>query len=291
MPESENPKQKTLVIAASIALAIGAGVVSYPYLFPSEPAPVPAAVTIAPTPKAPAAPVQIDEIFAEPEAVEVVEKTVEPSQPKPEPLPSLDDSDAVMAEKTSALLPQANGSSLWAINPEFLRKLVLAVDNLSRGEISYKYPPLQTHIDSFDKSVQGSKTRQDPPQYTMDSKSFSRYDNYVGAFAKLDPEALASLYRWSYPLLQQAYSELGNKEPSFNKVTLKAIDKLLAAPEVKGDIDLLRPSVMYQYLDPKLEKRSSSDKLMLRMGYDNNQKMKQALRQLRTEIASKRLSS
>ena len=56
-----------------------------------------------------------------------------------------------------------------------------------------------------------------------------------------------------YPLFQQAYQALGYPNGYFNDRLVVTIDNLLAAPDVTADVALVRPNVMYQYADPKLE--------------------------------------
>ena len=118
----------------------------------------------------------------------------------------------------------------------------------------------------------------------MGEATFSRYNQAIAVFSAIDKVALAKFYRWSQPLWQQAYNELGNAEVSFNKVTITALDRLLSAPDIEGDIVLTRPSVMFKYADPDLEKRSDSDKLMLRLGSDNRRILKAALREFKKEL-------
>jgi len=65
------------------------------------------------------------------------------------------------------------------------------------------------------------------------------------------------------------------------------IDNLLAAPDITTDIALVRPNVMYQFADPKLEELSAGQKLMLRMGPTNAATIKAKLRELRAQVADR----
>ena len=82
----------------------------------------------------------------------------------------------------------------------------------------------------------------------------------------LDIKQLTALYFHFYPLFQQAYQSLGYPNGYFNDRLVVTIDNLLATPDVNGPISLVRPNVMYQYADPKLEKLSAGQKLLVRMG-------------------------
>ena len=282
---------KPIVIAITVGLAATAGYFYYQQFIVDNQSQ--AAVTIKPTVVEPAKPptlastVSIDDIFDEtsdnrdpsPNAQQLITEM-------PEPLPPLDNSDSNIQAKLEILLAddvfQEKSSMLF--NNELIRKIVLSIDNLGRGEISYKYPPASISIKPFERSVRAAATQQDPPHYFMGDATFSRYNQAVAVFAAIDKVALAKFYRWGRPLWQQAYNELGSAEASFNKVTITALDRLLSAPDIDGDIALVRPSVMFKYADPSLEKRSDSDKLMLRLGPDNRRILKAALREFKKEL-------
>ena len=77
------------------------------------------------------------------------------------------------------------------------------------------------------------------------------------------------------------------------------IDHLLAAPEptqppavrlieVKGEVPSTRPWVRYEFVDPTLEALSSGQKIMVRMGATNAQRLKAWLSGFRQAIVSPR---
>ena len=98
-------------------------------------------------------------------------------------------------------------------------------------------------------------------------------------------QRLAAVYVRFYPLFQQAYQSLGYPNGYFNDRLVVTIDNLLAAPDITTDIALVRPNVMYQFADPKLEDLSAGQKLMLRMGPNNAAVIKAKLRELRAQVA------
>lgn len=285
---------KPFIIALTVAAAVAAGYTYYHYvLSPQEKSETTTAqsISIEQTPVIPAKPqTEISIIFDEPEhTIESPSTNTEPEiQTAPvDLLPTLDNSDSVAHSQIEELLSSSFASGLdssLVMSDEFIRKLVLTIDNLSRGEISNKYPAARIRVEPFDQSVTALKPHQDPPRYTMGQDIFKRYDRAVNIFSAVDKAALASLYQWIQPLLQQSYDELGNAKMSFDTVAIKAIDQLLSAPNIEGDIELKRPSVMFQYADPALEKSSASDKLMFRLGPDNRSKFKAALRELKAEL-------
>lgn len=293
--ESSKPAAKPFIIAATVALAIAAGSAYYHYVLSPTEKPTATAETIVNPPQKPALSSKPEtdakQVFDEPE--DTLDKPATPPIAQIEtaaadPLPELDNSDSVAHNRIENLLPSsfsANLGSLLTFNSEFIRKLVLSVDNLSRGEISNKYPAAHIRVTPFDQSVSAVQPLQDPARYTMTAETFARYDLAVDMFAGIDKASLAALYQWAKPILQEAYDELGNAEPSFDKVAIKAIDQLLSAPNIEGEIELIRPSVMFKYADPALEQSSASDKMMYRLGAENRRKFKAALRDFKTELA------
>jgi hypothetical protein len=282
------PIAKPVVIAITVALAATASYLYYQQFMADNQ--VLTEVAIKPTIVEPAKPadatraISIDDIFDD------SDETPTNSQlsvtATPEPLPPLDNSDSNIQAKLEMLLADEvfREKSSLMFNNELMRKMVLGIDNLGRGEISHKYPPATINIESFERFVTAAPPQQDAPRYLMGEATFSRYNQAIAVFSAIDKAALAKFYRWSQPLWQQAYNELGNAEVAFNKVTITALDRLLSAPDIEGDIVLTRPSVMFKYADPNLEKLSDSDKLMLRLGPDNRRILKAALRDFKKEL-------
>jgi len=62
---------------------------------------------------------------------------------------------------------------------------------------------------------------------------------------------------------------------------------MLRAPDMQGPIELTQPKVFYEYADPKLESLSAGQKLLLRMGANNEAIMKAKLREFRKAIVNR----
>jgi hypothetical protein len=123
---------------------------------------------------------------------------------------------------------------------------------------------------------------------TIDPADYQRYDGYVHLLQGLNSQQFATVYFHYYPLFQQAYEGLGYPNGYFNDRLVATIDDALAAPDVKGPVALTRPNVMYQYADPNLEGLSSGQKLMVRLGPDNEAIVKAKLRELRAAVAAQK---
>ena len=118
------------------------------------------------------------------------------------------------------------------------------------------------------------------------SSATSRWSRVI---SQLDAKQLGALYIHYYPLFQQSYQNLGYPNGYFNDRLVEVIDNLLATPEPKGPIELVRPNVMYTYADPALESRSAGQKLLIRMGPENAKAIKAKLTELRALITAGQL--
>jgi hypothetical protein len=115
-------------------------------------------------------------------------------------------------------------------------------------------------------------------------ENYARYEPFVALVANIDAKTLVSFYRGLEPLFQQSYEELGHPNDSFNTRLNEVIEHLLQTPTPRGDVALVQPSVLYRYADERLEKLSSGQKLLIRMGVDNAAIIKGKLREIQAQI-------
>jgi hypothetical protein len=194
------------------------------------------------------------------------------------PLPTLENSDALMRETVSGLVgPKAFEAMVYP--KELVRRIVATVDNLPRETAPRRVMPLEPVPGVFGVSTSGDEA-------TLSPANAARYAPYVRVFATVDARALARGYFDSYPLFQRAYAELGFPERRFHERLLEAIDDLLEAPELAGPVKLVRPKVFYKFADPELESLSAGQKIMIRMGAANAAIVKAKLREIRRELAA-----
>ncbi len=118
----------------------------------------------------------------------------------------------------------------------------------------------------------------------LSADNFARYQPLVEMLASADPDELVQTYRRFYPLLQQAYVELGYPDGYFNDRLVEVIDHLLLAPDVPEKLQLTRPHVLYQYADRDIEALSSGQKLMLRIGDENAARVRKSLAAFRQAL-------
>ncbi|MFT3904839.1 MAG: DUF3014 domain-containing protein [Steroidobacteraceae bacterium] len=259
-----------IVIGAIFVVLVGSGI-AYRVLHQSEappaaeePTPLPAAEP-APTPEQPPAP--------------VIKHAVAASST---PLPALADSDMSVQEILMRVLGN-EPFKRWIRPEQYVRRFVATIDSMGGAHMS---------VDQrFVRPVAGEFKVDGNDSYLMlGAENASRYDAMVEVFTKLDAKALMSEYTHYYPLVQQAYQDLGYPNGYFNDRLIEVIDQLLATPQVKAPVQLVRPSVMYKFADPKLEALSSGQKMLIRMGRANQDKVTAQLRELRELLAAGKVS-
>ena len=101
----------------------------------------------------------------------------------------------------------------------------------------------------------------------------------------IDVNKLADIYLRFYPLLQEAYQDLGYPDAYFNARLIDVIDHLLATPEVNDPIILHRPNILFEFVHPELESLSSGQKLLIRTGKRHSSRIKQFIKEFRALIS------
>lgn len=177
------------------------------------------------------------------------------------PLPaSLNDSDLWLRQQLPGI--DQNPQLTYWVNEtsDLLRRFIVLVNEIAQGRVSRKLFVFWTPQESIQvKEVEGG-------EYVLDPSSYHRYDQLAAAVEALDPELAWRLYQHLKPLIEEVYAEFGQPGTNFDQVLLNAIEHLLKTPPLQGEIRLIKPSVMYQYADPKLEALSAAQKQLLRMG-------------------------
>lgn len=235
-------------------------------------------VPAAPEDIAPAAQVEPQEVAeSTPEPVAAptpAAAPAEPMVPAPAPLPSLNNSDNALENE----LQEAPYSAISALvtNEYYIRKVVRAAVAASGGQLVNQHRPLVPPQGVFTATEQDSKL-------TISEANYARYTPYIEALENIGSDNMAALYIKYLPLLQQAYEELGLKDKNFHEVTLEALDAIASAPQ-DSDAELIRPSVMYQFKDKTLEDLPAVQKLLLRMGQENQRRLKIILESFRASI-------
>ena len=192
-------------------------------------------------------------------------------------LPKLADSDAAAWGALSQLF-QGEGPLTLLLRDHLIQRLVTQVDNLDKPSVpptALAARPLPGNL-QVDTGEGGER---------IAASNAARYAPYVLAFTALDPAATATAYKRFYPLIQQAYADLGRPEGYFNDRLVMVIDHLLDTPELAQSPLVQRDERgRYRFVDPALQSRSIGQKALLRMDPAQSRAIKQQLRAIRSAI-------
>ncbi|MEP1470382.1 MAG: DUF3014 domain-containing protein [Halieaceae bacterium] len=272
----ETPQQSGLnpmLILGAIALI---GIIIVVFLFsgnepePAAPEPAPVVVAPEPEPEEPAPAADIPEPEPEPQ------QEPEVAEVPPEPPLALENSDEPVREELS----QASSSELFTdplANADLLQRGTGLIDGLSRGLVLNKVLPVAAPKGSF-KTV-----NVDELEY-IDPTSYARYDGHAQAIADLNTDKLVATFHTFRPLLEQSYAGLGYKPDDFDNALIRALDRVIATPELQGDVAVKKKEAIYVFADPALEQLSPLQKQLLRMGPENLAMVKAQARALRSAL-------
>jgi hypothetical protein len=189
------------------------------------------------------------------------------------PLPPLSSSDAEVATAIGESFGQQVVSQ-YLNSDDIIRKLVVTIDNLARPTL-----PLDKRVVAATPGIFVVAGPEDA-RY-LSEENYARYTPFLTVLSTADARTIVAVYRRYYPLMQEAYLELGYPETNFEARVIEVIDHLLATPNSAAPIDLLQPKVLYEYRDPLLENRSSGQKILTRIGPDHANAVKAKLREIR----------
>lgn len=192
-------------------------------------------------------------------------------------LPRLADSDAAAWGALSQLF-QGEGPLTLLLRDHLIQRLVTQVDNLDKPSV----PPTALAARPLPGNLQ---VEPGEGGEHIAASNAARYAPYVQAFTALDPAATATTYKRFYPLIQQAYVDLGRPEGYFNDRLVAVIDHLLETPELAQAPQVARDERgRYRFVDPTLQSRSIGQKALLRMDVGQARAVKQQLRAIRGAI-------
>lgn len=164
-------------------------------------------------------------------------------------LPALADSDASALQALHDLLP-ADALALL-LREHLIQRVVVHVDNLTLPSLPASAMALRPVA-----GVLAVESTQDG-SLQLAAANALRYRVYVEAFSQADMPALAAAYRRFYPLIQQAWRDVGYPDGHFNDRLVAVIDHLLQTPEPAQPLLLGRDERgRYRFVDPDLQARS-----------------------------------
>ncbi|OQK17083.1 hypothetical protein AU255_04070 [Methyloprofundus sedimenti] len=188
------------------------------------------------------------------------------------PLPELVNSDAEFTQDLLSISAQLQPS---LFKKQLIRKSIFSINDMAQGML----PPVKRLRElSFSQpfTVNIKENRM-----FMSQASYQRYDQLALAIDAIDNQAAVALYHKYLPLFQQVFTELSYPDNyQVLDIIKSATSRVLDAPVINNDIEVIRTSVQYKFASPELEKLSPLDKQMLRMGPENTHLIQNKLREL-----------
>lgn len=217
----------------------------------------------------------IEEIIEPPveEVIDVTEELIAEVENvvEPEPvLPLLNNSDSYVREEL-ATMDGTSSLLMYLVSDELVRKFVVMIENISRGEFSERNLPLLYPQERMTVTELGSEF------YLMDEQSYQRFNALVTSLTNISTESAVDFYQQLQPLFREAYAELGLRNSEFNDVLMLAIDNVLNARMAPQPQQLIRPNLNYLYANPEIENYSDVEKLLLRLGPENTERLQRRL--------------
>jgi hypothetical protein len=176
----------------------------------------------------------------------------------------------------------------FLVTTDFPRKAVATLDNLGREHAPVAAWPVVPAPGRFLADGDGASA-------VVSIENADRYRPFVAFIDSIDTAGAVDLYRRMYPVLQQAYRELGFGDRSLHSRLFEVINLLLATPEpvqtprvtltqVKGPVPSTQPWTRYEYEDPAFQRLTAGQKILLRVGPENRRVLKAKLEEIRREL-------
>jgi hypothetical protein len=201
-----------------------------------------------------------------------------PEVPAGAPLPALAESDDSFVAALAASLGRGD-LGRWLVPQDLIRRIVVTVDNLPRKTMPQRMSPVKPVEGAFAVEISGGSP-------VVAAANAPRYEPLLRVLEATDAAQLAAVYVQWYPRFQEAYRELGYPNGHFNDRLVEAIDTLLATPATVGPLALVQPKVLWEYADPRLEALPAGQKVLLRMGPENADRVKARLAVIRRLVAT-----
>jgi len=194
------------------------------------------------------------------------------SDPLSVTVPPLDESDAIVSALLGKLSMHPRVTD-WLATKGLVRNFTAVVTNIAEGMRPAALVPALRPSSRFTVIERGTDLYIDP-------RSYDRYTGLAEAVASMDPAAGARLYATLKPRIEEAYRDLGNEEPLFDRTLERAIVLLLRTP-VRDDPIAVKPKgIGYGFADERLERLTAAQKQLLRTGPENARAIQRSLRQI-----------
>jgi hypothetical protein len=199
----------------------------------------------------------------------------EPKPPEPV-VPPRSETDPELRGVLTRLCSAPGLASLLG-SEDLMRRVVTAIDNVSRGDSPASQLPALAPKGPYRATTKGGRLITDP-------RTYKRYDSLTATFGAIDMRTCAGAYAQLKPTLEQTYKEVGQPGRTFEQALSRALKRLIAVPIPKTPPEL-EQHVSYHYASDQLEALPQAEKLMLRLGPHNMRIVQQKLRELAQALA------
>ena len=191
-------------------------------------------------------------------------------------VPLLDESDTVVRDLLASLTSHP-AFATWLIPDDLIRLFVVVVENVANGDNPAEHlPPLRP--------TQRFRTNGESPQLGFDPVTYARYNIHAEIVTAIDPAGAAGLYHRFYPLIVEAYAELGYPDGGFNNTVLRAVRNLLETPVLERNVMLVPRPAGFEFVDNELADLLPVQKQFLGMGPRNVRAVQASLQDIIRKI-------
>jgi len=205
------------------------------------------------------------------------EAVLPPDPDAARPLPPLDQMDTFLR----ALLGTLSSSpelARWLATDDLIRQMANGIDRIANGASPASELAVLKPKGNFAASQRRS-------EITIDPASYHRYDTLAALVSSLDAHAVAEAYRTIRPRLDEAYRHLGRTEAGIDTAVAAALERLIDSPEPRDPIRLVHgPGASYAFADRSLERLTPVQKLLIRMGPENLNRVRARLQEIKQAI-------
>jgi DUF3014 family protein len=154
-----------------------------------------------------------------------------------------------------------------------VRRWVVVTDALAEGDTPRRELGFLAPSRPFSVAASGGRS-------VIAPASYARYDAFGDAVASVDAAAVAKAYRELHGVLEAAYRALGYPDAALDDVTGRALRRVVAAPVVDGEVEVVNDEGLFVYADRRLEDLGEVEKHLLRMGPRNGRLIAAKAREL-----------
>ena len=184
---------------------------------------------------------------------------------------SLSNSDEVLRTVVGAVSSHPRLAA-WLVNDGLIERFVKVATNVAYGEDPKSHVPFLRPGRSFSATERDGAT-------VISGGSFARFTPYIEVMESVDAAGAGSLYQRFEPAMEEVFSELGYPG-TFRETLDRAVTRILSVDVPGGNLEVEEGVLSYRFADDQLENAQDLDKLLYRMGPDNQRRLRSEVRRL-----------